>query len=152
MAALFRSTAFSERYKGNMKRFDNIHDQYTKVRPTYPREVYDEIAADLRAVPADLAADIACGSGQSIAGLKRIAKKIIGVDIGLNLLADARERHPDVTFIQGSGEEPGLGPGIADLVTIATAFYWMDRPKVIENVSSLLKRHGTFAVYKYDFP
>jgi integrase/trans-aconitate methyltransferase len=135
-----------------MKQFDKIHDQYTKVRPSYPREVYDEIAADLRAVPVDLAVDIACGSGQSIDGLKRIAKNIIGVDIGPNLLADARKRHPDVTFIQGSGEEPGLEPGIADLVTIATAFYWMDRPKVIGNVSSLLKRHGALAVYKYDFP
>jgi ubiquinone/menaquinone biosynthesis C-methylase UbiE len=135
-----------------MKQFDKIHDQYTKVRPSYPSEVYDEIAADLRAVPVDLAVDIACGSGQSIDGLKRIAKKIIGVDIGPNLLADARKRHADVTFIQGSGEEPGLEPGIADLVTIATAFYWMDRPKVIGNVSSILKRRGAFAVYKYDFP
>ena len=79
--------------------------------------MYDEIAADLRAVPADLAIDIACGSGQSIDGLKRIAKKIIGVDIGPNLLADARKRHPDVTFVEGSGEAPRLDPEIADLVT-----------------------------------
>src|SRR6266404_4812425 len=135
-----------------MKQFDKIHDQYTKVRPSYPSEVYDEIAADLRAVPADLAIDIACGSGQSIDGLKRIAKKIIGVDIGPNLLADARKRHADVTFVQGSGEAPGLDPEIADMVTIATAFYWMDRAKVVENVSSLLKPHGMFAVYNYDFP
>lgn len=135
-----------------MKQFDKIHQQYTRVRPAYPAAVYDEIAVDLRAVPAGLAVDIACGSGQSIEGLKRIAKKIIGVDIGPNLLADARKRHPDVTFVQGSGEAPGLDPEIADLVTIATAFYWMDRAMVIKNVSSLLKPHGVFAVYKYDFP
>ena len=136
----------------DMKQFDKIHQQYTKVRPTYPVAVYDEIAVDLHAVPADLAVDIACGSGQSIDGLKRIAKKIIGMDIGSNLLADARKRHPDITFVQGCGEAPGLDPEIADLVTIATAFYWMDRAKVVENVSSLLKPHGVFAVYKYDFP
>jgi SAM-dependent methyltransferase len=135
-----------------MKQFDKIHAQYTKVRPTYPVEVYDEIAADLHTVPADSAVDIACGSGQSIDGLKRIAKKIIGVDIGPHLLADVRNRHPDVTFRQGSGEAPGLDLEIADLVTIATAFYWMDRAMVVENVSSLLKAHGVFAVYKYDFP
>src|ERR1700733_15732028 len=104
-----------------MNQFDQIHGQYTKVRPAYPHQVYAEIAADLRAVPVDLAVDIACGSGQSIDGLKRIAKNIIGVDIGPNLLADARKRHPDVTFTQGSGEKPGLAPSIADLVTIATA-------------------------------
>lgn len=136
----------------DMKQFDKIHRQYTKVRPTYPAGAYDEIAADLRAVPADLAVDIACGSGQSIDGLNRIAKKIIGMDTGPNLLADARKRHPDVTYVQGSGEAPGLEPEIADLVTIATAFYWIDRAKVVENVSSLLKPHGLFAVYKYDFP
>jgi ubiquinone/menaquinone biosynthesis C-methylase UbiE len=135
-----------------MIQFDKIHHQYTNVRPSYPRAVYDEIAADLNVVPADLAVDIACGSGQSIDGLKRIAKKIIGVDIGSNLLADARKRYPEVMFVQGSGEEPGLDPNIADLVTIATAFYWMDRPKVIERVSSLLNSNGVFAVYKYDFP
>ena len=135
-----------------MKQFDNIHKQYTKVRPAYPAAVYDEIALDLRAVPADSAVDIACGSGQSIDGLKRIAKQIIGVDIGPHLLADARQRHPDVTFVQGSGEAPGLALGITDLVMIATAFYWMDRAVVIDNVSSLLKPHSVFAVYKYDFP
>jgi ubiquinone/menaquinone biosynthesis C-methylase UbiE len=135
-----------------MKQFDKIHRHYAKVRPTYPTAAYDEIAADLRAVPADLAVDIACGSGQSVDGLKRIARKIIGVDIGPNLLADARKRHPDVAFVQGSGEAPGLDPEIADLVTIATAFYWMDRSTVIGNVSSLLKPHGVFAVYKYELP
>ena len=135
-----------------MKQFDKIHQLYTKVRPAYPAVVYDEIAADLHTIPADLAVDIACGSGQSIDSLKRIAKKIIGVDIGSNLLADARKRHPEVTFVEGSGEAPGLEPEIADLVTIATAFYWMDRAKVVENVSLLLKPHGVFAVYKYDFP
>jgi len=136
----------------DMKQFDTIHQQYTRVRPAYPAAVYDEIAADLRAVPANLAVDLACGSGQSIDGLKRIARQIIGVDIGANLLADARLRHPKVTFVPGSGEAPGLAPEIADLVTIATAFYWMDRAKVIENVSALLQPHGVFAVYKYDFP
>src|ERR1051325_1595653 len=109
-----------------MKQFDKIHRQYPRGRPAYPAAVYDEIAADLRAVPADLAVDIACGSGQSIHGLKRITGKIVGVDIGPNLLAGARRRHPEVAFVQGSGEAPGLGPEIADLVTIATAFYWMD--------------------------
>ena len=136
----------------DMKQFDTIHQQYTRVRPAYPAAVYDEIAADLRAVPANLAVDLACGSGQSIDGLTRIARQIIGVDIGANLLADARLRHPKVTFVPGSGEAPGLAPEIADLVTIATAFYWMDRAKVIENVSALLQPHGVFAVYKYDFP
>lgn len=87
-----------------MKQFDKIHQQYNKVRPAYPAAVYDEIVADLPGVPIDLAVDIACGSGQSIDGLKRIARKIIGVDIGSNLLADARKRHPDVTFVHGSGE------------------------------------------------
>jgi len=136
----------------DVKQFDTIHQQYSRVRPAYPAAVYDEIAADLPAVPAELAVDLACGSGQSIDGLKRIARQIIGVDIGSNLLADARQRHPEVTFVQGTGEAPGLDPESADLVTIATAFYWMDRAKVVETVSSLLKPHGVFAVYKYDFP
>jgi len=132
----------------DMNQFNTIHQQYTRVRPTYPAAVYEEIAADMRAIPANLAVDLAWGSGQSIDGLKRIARQIIGVDIGPNLLADARQRHLEVTFVSGSGEAPGL----ADLVTIATAFYWMDRAKVIENVSGLLKPHGVFAVYKSDFP
>src|SRR5688500_1957174 len=38
----------------NMKQFDKIHRQYTRVRPSYPAATYDEIAADLPAVPADL--------------------------------------------------------------------------------------------------
>lgn len=135
-----------------MKQFNIIHKQYTKVRPSYPHEVYDIIAQALDIVPAGQAVDIACGSGQSIDGLKAIAVKITGIDIGEMLLEDAARRHPDVTFKQGSGEEPGLPSNFADLVTIATAFYWMDREHVVRSLADVLRPGGVLAIYKYDFP
>jgi SAM-dependent methyltransferase len=132
--------------------FNRVAELYSRVRPTYPDEVYQRLCA---AVPVDrfaTAVDIGCGSGQSLAGLRAIAGQIIGVEPGDRLRAEARRAYPDAEIRDGTGEATGLPDASADLVTVATAFYWMDKRRVIDEVHRVLRAPGVFATYKYGIP
>ncbi len=39
-----------------------------------------------------------------------------------------------------------------DLVTVATAFYWMDMPRALSEFSRILKPGGILSIYRYGFP
>lgn len=135
-----------------MQQFDKVASIYAKVRPTYPEQVYQEMVKMNDGHLFASAVDIGCGSGQSTEGLVTIARQVIGVEPGAHLLDEARSHYPNIKFYQGSGEQTNLESQIADLVTIATAFYWMDRVKALEEINRLLKPQGILAIYRYLFP
>lgn len=135
-----------------MKQFDKVAKVYTKVRPSYPEQVYEKITEWYGSPRIKTAVDIGCGSGQSITGLKKICTEITGVEPGDNLRAEAIINHPDVQFVKGQGEQTNLPDDCADLVTIATAFYWMDREKTLKEINRILKAGGVFVTYRYLFP
>jgi SAM-dependent methyltransferase len=132
--------------------FNRVAELYSRVRPTYPGEVYQRLR---EAVPVErfaTAVDIGCGAGQSLAGLDAIASHIIGIEPGDRLRTEARRAYPDIEIRDGTGESTGLPDASADLVTVATAFYWMDKRKVIDEVHRVLRAPGVFATYKYGVP
>lgn len=132
--------------------FNRVAELYSRVRPTYPGEVYQRLC---EAVPVErfaTAVDIGCGAGQSLAGLRAIAGHIIGVEPGDRLRDEARRAYPDAEIRDGTGESTGLPDASADLVTVATAFYWMDKARVLAEADRVLRAPGVFATYKYGFP
>lgn len=132
--------------------FNRVAELYSRVRPTYPGEVYQRLR---EAVPVErfaTAVDIGCGAGQSLAGLAAIAGHIIGIEPGDRLRAEARRAYPEAEIRDGTGESTGLPDASADLVTVATAFYWMDKRKVLDEVHRVLRAPGVFATYKYGVP
>lgn len=135
-----------------MQQFDKVASIYAKVRPTYPEQVYQEMVKINDGHLFNSAVDIGCGSGQSTEGLVTIAHQVIGVEPGAHLLEEARSHYPNIKFYQGSGEQTNLESQMADLVTIATAFYWMDRVKTLEEINRLLRSEGVLAIYRYLFP
>ena len=58
---------------------------------------------------------------------------------------------PNVEFMVGDAHDTRLPGGGADLVTIAQALHWLDRPRFYVEVARLLKPGGTFAILTYDF-
>ena len=58
---------------------------------------------------------------------------------------------PNVEFKVGDAHDTGLPGGRADLVTIAQALHWLDRPRFYREAARLLKPGGTLAILTYDF-
>mmetsp|Transcript_24066 Transcript_24066/g.44409 ORF Transcript_24066/g.44409 Transcript_24066/m.44409 type:complete len:251 (+) Transcript_24066:3573-4325(+) len=135
-----------------MKQFNKLAELYANVRPTYPRQVYFEILARNENIRFQQAVDIGSGAGHSTVGLELISDQITGVEPGDKLRLEAINKFPDYTFIKGSGEDTTLPNNYADLVTVATAFYWMDRHKAIREISRIIKPNGVLALYRYLFP
>ena len=133
-------------------RFNRVAALYSKVRPTYPKEVFEHLleAGQVKRFPN--AVDIGCGAGQSLVGLRQIADHIIGIEPADKLRSEAKQAHPELDIRDGSGEETGLSDDSADVITVATAFYWMDKRKALAEVHRVLRSPGVFATYKYDFP
>lgn len=56
-----------------------------------------------------------------------------------------------VEFKVGDAHDTGLPGGQADLVTIAQALHWLDRPRFYNEASRLLRPGGALCILTYDF-
>lgn len=133
---------------------DSEHSKlYSKYRPTYPPELYDNIIAYCKETHSELkcALDVGCGSGQSCVPLKAHFKKVIGIDVSQSQIDQANAlKIEGITYKVGSGEDISfLGNNSVDLVTVAQALHWIDTEKFYAEVSRILTPGGALVVYGY---
>lgn len=78
------------------------------------------MAREARACPADVAIDLACGTGDVVAHLRghRVGR-VIGLDVTPDMLVIARTRAPDVAWVQGDMTRLPFGTATASLATTA---------------------------------
>lgn len=134
-----------------MRIFDQNADAYDAIRAkvAYPEGLYSTLAA--LCSRKDAALDIGCGNGVSTIRLAPYFAHVQGVDLGESLIEKARANYPEVLFSVGPAETLTVDREL-DLVTCATAFYWMDRDLVLTRLADILGPAGIFCAYKYDFP
>lgn len=93
----------------------------------------------------DSVLDVACGNGTLLGELARKADVYAyGVDLSENMVAAARERHPNVTF-QASPCVPLPFPDKSmDVITVSCAFHHFEDPRAFgEECMRVLKAGGT---------
>ena len=99
----------------------------------------DDLRAVIRAYfKAGLTVDVGCGSGRDTAWLAREGFDVVGVDAAPGLLAEARRRHPEVTFdVDALPALPGLGDRIFTNVLCETVIMHLVQPDAIAAVRRL---------------
>jgi SAM-dependent methyltransferase len=135
-----------------MKQFDRRAAAYDAARKkiNYPEALYTMVAS--LSAHHDAALDLGCGNGVSTVRLRPYYAHVEGVDLGANLIDRARANDPELTFSVARAED-FVPTRRFDLITCATAFYWMDRKHVLERVvAGAFESGGVFCAYKYDFP
>ncbi len=134
-----------------MNQFDKHAVAYDAVRAriSYPEVLYRFLAEKCAMTSAAL--DLGCGNGVSTVRLLPYFDYVEGSDMGANLIDKAKTNYPGCNFSVSAAEEYESQRKF-DLVTSATAFYWMDRDVVLQKVKLLLNDGGVFCAYKYDFP
>ncbi|KAJ0062264.1 hypothetical protein NL108_002580, partial [Boleophthalmus pectinirostris] len=123
---------------------------YLKYRVS-PNEVVNHIMELLRkrmALPAKLAIDVGCGSGQGTVLLAPYFNQVVGTDISPAQLQYAR-KCDNVTYKQCPAEELPFESGSVDLVTSMTAAHWFDRPRFLQEVGRVLRGGGCVALLSY---
>jgi SAM-dependent methyltransferase len=120
---------------------------YAKARPTYPAALFAELAG--LAPGLSLAWDAGTGNGQAAVALAAHFERVVATEPSAAQLAQATA-HPRVAYHQSAETAPMLAGGSVDLVTVAQAVHWFDRPKFYAEVRRVLRPGGVVAVWTYE--
>ena len=124
--------------------FDGVAALYDEVRPGYPEQLFEDLAALSVVGSGARVLEIGCGTGQATGALARRGYRVLGVELGENLAELARAKtadYPETRVITSSFEDWTLEEGAFELVFSATAFHWID-PEVRYSKSAKALRDG----------
>lgn len=127
--------------------FSTQAETYAKARPTYPAALFAELA---RLAPGkSLAWDAGTGNGQAAVALAAHFERVVATEPSAAQLAQGVP-HPRVAYHQSAESAPMLGDASVDLVTVAQAAHWFDRPKFYAEVKRVLRPGGVVALWTYE--
>jgi SAM-dependent methyltransferase len=126
--------------------FSRQSREYTQFRPRYPRELFELLAS--LAPRRETAWDCGTGNGQAAVDLAEQFQRVIATDPSANQVAHARA-HPKVEYFIARAEECPIKPRSVDLVCVAQALHWFDRPRFYEQVRRVGREGSVLAAWGY---
>lgn len=131
---------------GRTDHFSGVATDYAAFRPRYPEALFAYLARMPR--HRRRAWDCGAGSGQAAVPLLPYFPCVVATDISRRLLGSAPRRaglHP----IAAPAEGCPLAGGSIDLVVVAQALHWIDRPAFYAEIRRVLVPDGAVAVWSY---
>lgn len=119
---------------------------YAKARPTYPPALFAALA-DL-APGRSLAWDAGSGNGQAALALADHFAEVVATEPSTAQLAEATP-HPRVSYRQAGEQAPMLADGSVNLLTVAQAAHWFDRPAYYAEVRRVARPGAVVALWTY---
>lgn len=119
---------------------------YAAFRPGYPDALFDWLATQCPA--RDVAWDCATGSGQAAIPLAGRFRRVIATDASRAQIEQAAEGS-GVEYRVAPAEASGLEPRSVDLVTVAQALHWLERPRFYAEVRRVSRPGAIVAAWCY---
>ncbi len=130
--------------------FDTVAPAYADARPTYPAALFDTLVAATGIGPDSRLLEVGCGPGTATLPLAALGCRIVAVELGAGLAAEARRRlaaYPRVAVVTASFETyPPAGRSF-DLVYAATAWHWVDPAVRYRRAHEVLRPGGHLAFW-----
>jgi SAM-dependent methyltransferase len=132
--------------------FDAVADDYDRVRPSYPEQVFGDLVDLAGLSPGARLLEIGCGTGRATIPLAQRGFNVVAVELGEHLAALARRRladFPTVDVVRATFEEwePAEAADFDAVVSFA-AFHWIDPDVRYAKAARLLKADGALAVFE----
>ena len=126
--------------------FSQQADRYTRFRPRYPQELFAYLAT-LPVAPRR-AWDCGTGSGQAAVGLAEFFDEVVATDPSARQIEHA-DPHPRVSYQVAPAEACPLDDATVDLVTVAQAVHWFDRPAFYAEARRVARPDACIAIWAY---
>ena len=120
---------------------------YAAYRPSYPAALFEWLAE--LSPGREAAWDCATGSGQAALGLAPYFRRVVATDASVSQLAHAKAA-AGIEYRVAPAESSGLPDRSVDLVTVAQALHWLDRPRFYAEVGRVLRPGGLLACWMYN--
>ena len=124
---------------------------YARARPYFHPLVVErvrDIAGIEGLLPFGL--DVGCGTGLSTRALRLLAHRVLGTDVSAAMLAQA-EPMEGVEYALAPAEEQPIPSESVDVLTISSAFHWVDRERFLDESRRVLHPGGLLVVYENGF-
>lgn len=135
--------------------FGKTAEDYARYRASYPDWLFERLMRRGLARPGMRALDLATGTGYLARGLAQRGLTVTGLDVSADMMAAAKALDEAqglrIDYAVGKAEETGLPSGEFDLVTVACAWHWFDRPKAGAEILRLLKPDGWLVICSQDW-
>lgn len=129
--------------------FDEAPELYDRVRPGYPEQLFDDLAALAALRPGSRVLELGCGTGQATVPLARRGYEVVAIELGAGLAELARRKlapFPAVRVVHAAFETWPLPVEPFDLVFAATAFHWIEPEVRVAKSADALRPGGALAV------
>jgi SAM-dependent methyltransferase len=129
--------------------FEQVPELYERARPTYPKEVFDDLADLAGLGQGSRVLEIGCGTGQATRPLAARGYSVLCVELGARLAAAARRnltRFPNVQVVHANFEIWEPERAAFDAIVAFTAFHWVDPELRYEKAARLLRERGSLVV------
>jgi ubiquinone/menaquinone biosynthesis C-methylase UbiE len=125
---------------------------YSKYRPMYPSSLIRFLVEKFSLNGEQNLLDLGCGTGHLTIRFSDWCNRIVGIDTEPEMIEEAKRLHQEIRMGQihwfnGNLEQYKVEHNEQfSLVTIAKAFHWMDRPKVLEELFDMVTDGGGVAI------
>jgi SAM-dependent methyltransferase len=132
--------------------FDQAAEAFRRFRPRYPQVVFDKILEDFPP-PRERALDLGAGTGLATLPLCSRFDEVIAVEPSIPMAEKLSDLSPRIRVMSLSAEElSGVTEVRVDLVTVASALYWMNGEVALQKVARWLRPRGRLAVFRHGIP
>jgi ubiquinone/menaquinone biosynthesis C-methylase UbiE len=124
---------------------------YARFRPAYPRALFDVVINRFRLDGTGHQLDLGCGTGELAVPMATLVEEVVALDTDTQMIAEARQRAErehvtNVRWLVMPAESIGPALGKFRLVTVGSAFHWMDRSLVLQRCHAMLSPGGSIAL------
>lgn len=133
----------------NKELFSGKYSNYSKYRPSYPRDLLSFLETHASFSPLTVVADIGSGTGIMSKLFLENGNEVYAVEPNDEMRKyssiDLRA-YPKFHALSGTGEKTGLAGNSVDLVVCAQSFHWLNTELAKKEFSRILKREGLVAL------
>lgn len=133
--------------------FDDIVNNYEKIRPEYPSALFEDIFAYSNLKHIQNVLEIGAGTGKATVAFLNANYDVTAVEISQNMagfLLNKFHNYENFRVTVTSFEDAVLQEDSFDLIYAASAFHWVDAEIGLPKAMRLLRNDGVIALFRYN--